>query len=504
MARAAYFLAFEEWYGGGLPGADSATIPAEQTESWRIQHPFYGHNTPRPGSELNVMPPREKAEDAVVIGLFGGSVAEEATPRFREAVYRYFLDNHLPRRPVVLGMGHQGVQQPQQALMAAGALILGGHFDIIVTLDGYNEMFRPVEEYRRGNQPFFPSNWDKLVALKAEEGLLAGRIGVLRTEQAELSEAAAAHWLRHSAVLGLFRRQAWEGRERQVVQLNHTLAATRAAYGLEKHGPGASFRNEEDLSREAARVWYRGSRLLAEAAGLNGAEYYHFLQPSQYIPGAKPLSDRELSRHYQPEVWGKSYRRGYPLLVQWGKKLERQSVNFFDLTGIFRERYETLYVDKCCHLNDRGNQLLAAAMVERMEPGLRRAATAAAPAAPVSGLAAAARPEPEQLLVIDADFQVQRRGRHWLVYGKDACTAEDREARFFLHIVPVDRDNLPADRQEHGFDNWDFRFESSGGVINGRCVVERRLPTYPIASIRAGQYIEGGGKLWEGEYRFEE
>ena len=498
MARAAYFLSFADWYGGGLPAADAAALPALGNETWRIRHPFYGHNTPRQVSELNVMPPREKPDDAVVIGLFGGSVAEEVTPRFREAVYHYFLDNHWPRRPVVIGMGHQGVQQPQQAMMAANALLLGGHFDIIVTLDGYNEMFRPVEEYQRGNQPFFPNPWDKLAELTDTDSLLVGRIGFLRAEQAELSSLAAGHWLQPSAVFGLFLRYAWESRERQIVQLNHDLAAARSAYSLEQHGPRMVFQDESDLSREAARVWYRGSLLLAEATGLTGAEYYHFLQPSQYIPGSKPLSDRELRRHYQPEVWGKSYRRAYPRLAQLGAKLQEQPINFFDLTGIFRDRYETLYVDKCCHLNDLGNELLAAAMVARMAPGLRRAATAAAP---VSGLASA-RPESGQLL-LDAEFLVYRQGRHRLVYVKDGCTSWDREARFFLHIVPANPADLPADRRENGFDNRDFQFEQAGGgIVNGRCVVDRRLPTYPIAVIRTGQYAHGRDKLWEGEYHF--
>ena len=502
MARAAYFLSFEEWYGGGLPAEILPPhAPGERdVGQWRAQHPFYGFAPRGREYELNVMPPWERQDDTVIIGLFGGSVTMDVTPNFREAVYRYFLDNNLPRRPVLLEMSYGAVKQPQQVMIAANTLLWGGHFDIIVNLDGYNEANITHNNFDHGAFPFFDEGWEKIQNLTAAETLLVGRIGVLRAEQARRGQAAAAHPLRYTAVYGIVSRYRREGAEGQIVQLNHELAATRAAYSLEKHGPGTAFQNEEDLSREAARVWYRGSRLLAELAAATGAEYYHFLQPNQYIPGAKPLSTRELSDRYIPEAFGKNYRRAYPWMVQWGEKLQGPTVNYFDLTGIFQDHTETLYGDQCCHLNRRGNELLAAAMVARMEPALRRAATDDRPAL---ALATAARPQPEKLL-IDADFQVHRRGRHRLVYGKDGCTAEDRAAQFFLHIVPVDPTDLPADRREYGFENRDFQFErSGGGVINGRCVVDRQLPTYPIASIRTGQYIYGD-TLWAGEYHFEQ
>ena len=187
MARLAYFMAFAEWYGGGLPTADvtDATPVPRPNEPWRIQHPFYGYTASRQnedGYELRVMPPREQQDDTVIIGLFGGSVARDVTPRFREAVYRYFLDNNLPRRPVVLGISYGAIKQPQQAIIAADTLLRGGHFDIIVNLDGYNEANITHNHFDQGVFPYFDDGWDKVHNLTAAETLLVGRIGVLRAE----------------------------------------------------------------------------------------------------------------------------------------------------------------------------------------------------------------------------------------------------------------------------------------------------------------------------------
>ena len=464
-------------------------------------HPFHGTSAAGPSHDLNVMPPRQKREDVALIGLFGGSVARQATPAFRRALESYFSANNLLRRPVVLEMGNATMQQPQQVIIAANALSLGGHFDIIVNLDGYNEMVNPLAAYQRSNFPYFTYYWDFLLNLTAAEYRLAGRIGVLREKQDGLARAAAVHPLRDTAVYGIVSRYRRERTGRQIIQLNRQLTAARSTYRLERDGPREWFRQERELYPAAARMWYRGSRLLAELAAATGAEYYHFFQPNQYVPGGKKLSAAELDCCYNaggtPE---RIYRDLYPGMAEFGEKLSRRSVNYFDLSYIFRGNGETLYRDECCHFNDRGNELLAAAMVARMAPALRRVGNAGPP---VSGLDAAARPEPE-LLLMDAHWQVYRHGRPWLVYGNDGCTAEERAAWFFLHIVPVDPSDLPASRREHGFDNQDFQFERGGGVFNGRCVVERRLPDYPIASIRTGQYIYGGAKLWEGEYRFVE
>ena len=93
-----------------------------------------------------------------------------------------------------------------------------------------------------------------------------------------------------------------------------------------------------------------------------------------------------------------------------------------------------------------------------------------------------------------APFEVWRDGRR-LVYVREVCAIGDLAARFFLHVVPRDPDELPEDRRESGFDNLDFAFDEAG-VLDGRCVAVRELPAYPVASIRTGQWVRGEGETW--------
>ncbi len=83
-----------------------------------------------------------------------------------------------------------------------------------------------------------------------------------------------------------------------------------------------------------------------------------------------------------------------------------------------------------------------------------------------------------------------------LLYFRQPCRPGDNDATFFLHVVPVDGRDLPDGRRRYGFDNLDFRMkEYTGG--GERCAAVRRLPDYPIAKLRTGQYT-GEGRLWEG------
>ena len=54
--------------------------------------------------------------------------------------------------------------------------------------------------------------------------------------------------------------------------------------------------------------------------------------------------------------------RGYPGLRDAGPRLQQRGVNFVDLTQIFLDRDEPLYIDTCCHFNRLGNEIMGQQM----------------------------------------------------------------------------------------------------------------------------------------------
>ena len=81
-------------------------------------------------------------------------------------------------------------------------------------------------------------------------------------------------------------------------------------------------------------------------------------------------------------------------------------------------------------------------------------------------------------------------------YLKEPCYAADFVASFFLHVFPTAIDDLPADRREYGFDNFDFIVRDRGLLFDGKCLASVELPQYDIASFRTGRIRGAGAEVW--------
>ena len=103
-------------------------------------------------------------------------------------------------------------------------------------------------------------------------------------------------------------------------------------------------------------------------------------------------------------------------------------------------------------------------------------------------------------LLISSNFDVYHKNGQ-LIYVRKHCEPHDISPAFFLHIDPVDKTDLPANRQQYNFDNLDFHFSRHGvGVIYGRtCASIVDLPAYDISKITTGQHSAADGVIWQGE-----
>ena len=105
--------------------------------------------------------------------------------------------------------------------------------------------------------------------------------------------------------------------------------------------------------------------------------------------------------------------------------------------------------------------------------------------------------------VARSDFDIYLR-ENTVSYLKSPCSAADVQAEFFLHIIPEDLEDLPADRRQHGFGNTHFHYGIHHGntaalAFARQCIAEHPLPDYPIARIRTGQFVLDD-QIWMAEF----
>jgi hypothetical protein len=115
---------------------------------------------------------------------------------------------------------------------------------------------------------------------------------------------------------------------------------------------------------EAIEIWRRCSRTMHQLCQANGTLYLHVLQPNQYVPGSKPLSDFEKEKCIDPSgPIGMTVATLFPRLIKSGLEMKADGLAFSDQTQVFSAVKESLYVDPWCHFNEEGNRLLCEALV---------------------------------------------------------------------------------------------------------------------------------------------
>jgi hypothetical protein len=130
-------------------------------------------------------------------------------------------------------------------------------------------------------------------------------------------------------------------------------------------GPERDHLPMAELVPECVEVWERCSIQLQGICTANDIRYVHVLQPNQYDPDSKPLSSAERESAFDEEgPYRLAIEMGYPMLREAGARLTARGIAFHDLSRIFADVDETLYVDSCCHFNGEGNRILARAIAD--------------------------------------------------------------------------------------------------------------------------------------------
>ncbi len=350
------------------------SLPAETGDTSLVVHPYLGYIqspgdkwvTPGHGIFYGTRPIiTAPISGKVVVGILGGSVAEQFSA---QGIAR--LEETLQQNPRFAGktleivpITFAGYKQPQQLMALNYFLSLGAYFDLLINIDGFNEVALSTALNGPKNvSPFYPSSWAALAGSLPDTGQLKliGKTANLKDLRKVWASAfdgflgsttvtANVVWLAGDRML----TSSLSGAETELTLGEADDAQKTLALGPEDHNP-----TDDDVLQSVVQSWERSSLQMHEVASAKGIPYFHFLQPNQY-GGNKPMSPEEAktalndASPFKPWVIA-----GYPLLRQAGDRLKASGVRFMDLSQIFEKTQETTYIDNCCHLTPNGYELL--------------------------------------------------------------------------------------------------------------------------------------------------
>lgn len=340
--QSALFSESGRFVANPLWGVQESPLPeASNPYGFRTKHPL----------------PYVRRANEYVIGILGGSVASYLA-RYLEAngewAQRYSRELFGGKREVVfINLASPSLKQPQSFAIAT-------HFapslDAAVSLNGFNEAFVELhpdlpEEYPSLTAAFYflAQNPSSLLPIRFWSSLVGVFSGVPEHLPA----------LRYSSTYYLL----WRALHRVGTKFYSELER-RHNYGTELALPSRNKRTHADRIRTRLELLRHYTRLQSIVMKGLGKRDLHLLQPSPYLKNSKIFTAEERA------LWGVApidRESRYQRLRQTYAELGRSGVETADLTGVFMSEPRTVYIDALCHVNDRGQEIFAEAILRRLK-----------------------------------------------------------------------------------------------------------------------------------------
>lgn len=316
--------------------------------------------------------PYAAKDDEVVVGILGGSVGAGFgimagyLASFEEAVRAQ--PAFAGKRVRVVNMAMSGYRQPQQAIVLAYYLTLGQRFDLIVNIDGFNELVIPDYNVRNEAEPFFPAVqvWGAMGQDLESQRLSVAEPAVLlaawHRQSIRAAEAALAScdwascWLWWRVVTLIHR---WRAAATAV--RNTTVDRDTTMFPMLMPQSKNATPTKAWTASDSADGWARAARLTAAVAMSGGARYLHVLQPNQWYSAEPAFVPRDPNHPFEQIV--PLVRDGYPALRARVSTLIEAGVPVYDATSVYTGADpRAVFIDDCCHYTPEGYDVLFRAL----------------------------------------------------------------------------------------------------------------------------------------------
>lgn len=351
--------------------ADEYFIPSPKT-SRNVLHPYLGVMPYGPTKEdiygfgNTLSPIQKRGSDKFIIGFLGGSVARQ----FFDSSIDFFAKK-LESIPALQGkeiisirLAGDGYKQPQQLMTLNYFMSLGAEFDLLINIDGFNEVALPLaENIPKDVFPAYPRNWYfKMQAAQAGPGARdLAKVAFLMGVYDQVVIFRDGTFLRNSATFFLTSHLIERVLAREIRRTREKAVRLEIeSLSYRTTGPPREFQETEEALVFITKLWLRCSILLGRIARSNGIRYIHVLQPNQYVPNSKKLTAWERAHAFVADhPYREGVDQGYQILRELGRDLSDYDVEFIDMTMLFKNYSETIYADNCCHYNRRGYEMMA-------------------------------------------------------------------------------------------------------------------------------------------------
>ncbi|MCC3550537.1 MAG: hypothetical protein EAZ90_28080 [Oscillatoriales cyanobacterium] len=350
-------------------------------------HPFFGFiQKPsadfRPGFKVNNYgfispydyPFKKFKKNQFVIGIFGGSVASDFSI-FQ--IQNKILPKYLKQVPglqdkefIILSFATGGYKQPQQLLILNYFLALGQELDLVVNIDGFNEVALSNLNNKNQINLAMPSiqHISPLTSLANNSLSTKALQATIRIKENKTKINEGLESLQHcslaacDALTSVYVQNLVNNYRRDVIAFEKERSKTQQ----DDEGSVMYINKNKSVLEDGAAFeqmawnWAKSSIFMHKVLSASNVPYFHVLQPNQYYQTKRVFSDVEKRIAFNKDTpYAKAVEIGYPALLGKFPNLQKNKINILNGVKVFDKTKDVVYVDSCCHYNKTGEVIFS-------------------------------------------------------------------------------------------------------------------------------------------------
>ena len=260
---------------------------------------------------------------------------------FEKTINEYFETDKFQ----IYNAAIDGGKQPQQLFKLYYLDLIGLKFDIIINLDGFNELALTLSEnYAINDHLIYPRNYSRLISTFNSSFNCVSDINIKanRFSYIPLIEFYDLYKIRncHFSLEGANKNSS--------TRFSEITNYTKKSFDI--------------ALKNSIKIWNISSDKINDFSLKNNTTYLHILQPNFYLKNSKKLTSEELKLLNYPK-YGDIISKHYETLNLNNLKAQKK----LDLRYIFEQNKKDLYRDYCCHLNNLGMHLISLEIIKSFD-----------------------------------------------------------------------------------------------------------------------------------------
>lgn len=350
-------------------------------------HPFFGfiqNPSPdfRPGFKVNNYgfispydyPFKKFKKNQFIIGIFGGSVASDFSI-FQ--IQNKILPQYLKQVPglqdkefVILSFATGGYKQPQQLLILNYFLALGQELDLVVNIDGFNEVALSNLNNKNQINLAMPSiqHISPLTSLANNSLSIKAMQATIRIKENKTRINEGLESLQHcslaacDALTSVYVQNLVNNYRKDIILFEKERSKKQkdeeeSVIFINKN---KSILEDSAAFEQMAWNWAKSSIFMHKVLSASNVPYFHVLQPNQYYQTKRVFGEAEKRIAFNKDTpYSKAVELGYPAILSKFPNLQKNNINILNGVKVFDKTKDAVYVDSCCHYNQAGEVIFS-------------------------------------------------------------------------------------------------------------------------------------------------